>query len=77
MHAWSKLIWDFKILRVPANADADWSRDFRNVTMFTSQHLKNWILIVPTRKAREAQDFLGILQRAAQGMRYEVAKPQM
>jgi len=45
--------------------------------MYTSQHLKNWIIIVPARRAREAQDFLGILQRAAQGMRYEVGKPNM
>jgi aubergine-like protein len=59
------------------NQEADWSREFRNITMFTSQHLKNWVVIVPQRKRREAEDFIGILQRAGNGMRYEVVKPQI
>ncbi|XP_037029496.1 protein aubergine-like [Bradysia coprophila] len=59
------------------NHEADWSREFRNISMYTSQHLKNWVVIVPQRKRREAEDFIGILQRAGSGMRYEVVKPQI
>lgn len=43
--------------------------------MFTSQHLKKWFLIVPQKRLREAYDFVGILQKAAKGMNYEVATP--
>lgn len=66
-----------KFYRAVTNNEADWSREFRNISMYNSQHLKNWVLIVPQRKRREADDFIGILQRAGNGMRYEVGKPQM
>lgn len=59
------------------NHEADWSREFRNVSMFTSQHLRNWVVIVPQCKHREAEDFIDILQRAGIGMRYEIARPTM
>ncbi|XP_037033212.1 protein aubergine-like isoform X2 [Bradysia coprophila] len=57
------------------NQEADWSREFRNISMYTAMHLKKWVVIVPQRKRREAEDFIGILQKAGVGMRYEIAKP--
>ncbi|KAG4066173.1 hypothetical protein HA402_014473 [Bradysia odoriphaga] len=57
------------------NQEADWSREFRNISMYTSMHLKKWVVIVPQRKRREAEDFIGILQKSGMGMRYEIAKP--
>ncbi|XP_037037430.1 protein aubergine-like [Bradysia coprophila] len=58
-----------------SNHEANWSREFRDISMFTSQHLRNWLVIVPQCKRREAEDFISVLQRAGNGMRYEVRRP--
>ncbi|XP_037027554.1 protein aubergine-like isoform X2 [Bradysia coprophila] len=53
----------------------DWSTGFRKLSMYSQQPLKNWVLIVPRTKVKEARDFIGILKDAATGMGYEIQNP--
>lgn len=39
--------------------------------------LKRWYLITPSRARREAEDFVKALQRAGNGMRFQIANPRM
>lgn len=54
----------------------DWTRAFRNNSMYTSSDLKNWHIIVPSKALRETEQFCQTLQQAARGMRFTISPPQ-
>ncbi|KAG4079046.1 hypothetical protein HA402_001701 [Bradysia odoriphaga] len=53
----------------------DWSNGFRTMSMYSQQPLRNWVLIVPKNRVKEALDFIFILKKAATGMKYEIQDP--
>ncbi|XP_001663870.2 protein aubergine [Aedes aegypti] len=59
---------------VPAGDNADWTMHFRNNPMLSTVRLDHWYIIVPSRAQREANEFLGCLMQAAQGMRFDVKR---
>lgn len=63
--------------RVTTNARADWTSEFRNNAMAMSIELKRWYLITPNRGKKEAEDFVGALQRAGRGMQFQIARPRL
>lgn len=63
--------------RVPAGEEADWTREFRNNSMFLSVALRKWCVVVPQRSTREAREFIRCIRQAAQGMRMEMEEPQV
>lgn len=65
------------ISRVPAGEEADWTREFRNNSMFLSVALRKWCVVVPQRSTREAREFIRCIRQAAQGMRMEMEEPQV
>lgn len=62
--------------KAATNIRADWTSEFRNNSMFRSIELKRWHLITPVRCKKEAQDFVGQLQRAGRGMQFLIANPR-
>ncbi|XP_063698509.1 protein aubergine-like [Culicoides brevitarsis] len=62
---------------IPGNAEADWTRDFRNCLLYTVVHLNNWHLVALTRCQREANDFVRCLQDAVKKMGFTIAQPRV
>lgn len=65
-----------KNYRVPAGQDADWTREFRNIQMFSVVNLSNWFVIVPNRNRREAGDFVKQIIQVGKGMNMQIREPQ-
>uniref|UniRef100_A0A1I8PZG7 Uncharacterized protein n=2 Tax=Stomoxys calcitrans TaxID=35570 RepID=A0A1I8PZG7_STOCA len=61
---------------VVCDANADWSRDMRNKTMFSHVDIKRWYVIVPKRSLREVQEFVKCCIRAAASMRMHISEPR-
>ncbi|XP_063230017.1 piwi-like protein Siwi [Bacillus rossius redtenbacheri] len=57
--------------------DADWTRNLRSNSMCAMVELSNWVLVAPSKFRRDAQGFAQTLQKAAAGMRFMVATPQI
>ncbi|KAJ6638517.1 Protein aubergine, partial [Pseudolycoriella hygida] len=65
---------------VLTNQEADWSREFRNITMYVAQDCNRWVLIAPNTSSYQApiiKDFLSVLQQASRGMNYRIGDPQI
>lgn len=45
--------------------------------MAMSIELKRWYIITPARGKKEAQDFIGALQRASRGMQFLIGNPRV
>lgn len=57
--------------------NADWTNAFQGKhSMFRSEQLKNWTLIVPNNLKRDADEFLRCIIQAAQGMRFDIGSPR-
>ncbi|XP_054737592.1 protein aubergine-like [Anastrepha obliqua] len=61
--------------RYDCNEFADWTREFRNNSMYKHVDIKRWYVITPSRNLREAQNFVQMCIRAANGMRMGIAEP--
>lgn len=55
---------------------ADWTNEFRNTAMFRHVDIKRWYVIMPSQNVREAQDFVSLCIKAAQGMKMEIKQPR-
>lgn len=45
--------------------------------MYANVALKRWALLFPPRANREANAFIGLMQSASKGMRFEISQPKM
>ncbi|CAH0551300.1 unnamed protein product [Brassicogethes aeneus] len=59
-----------------AGPQADWTRDLRSAPMLVNADMSRMAVICPNKMARDANDFIGILQKAAQGMSFQI-KPKL
>lgn len=58
--------------------NADWTSAFQGRhSMFRSEQLKRWSMVIPNNLKTDAQEFLRCLQQVANGMKFEVSNPQM
>lgn len=67
----------YPICRHRTTATADWSTAFRNNAMYETIALKRWYLIVPQSLSMVANEFLALLRRSADGMKFEMFQPRM
>lgn len=63
--------------RVSAGEQADWTREFRNVSMFNAVELTRWFVLVPSRNQNETTEFVKCIRRVAGGMRMNIADPKI
>lgn len=56
---------------------ADWTREFRNRSMFIHVDMQRWAVVMPGKTQRETNDFIKMCIQAASGMRMNIAQPQM
>lgn len=57
--------------------NADWTSAFQGKhSMFRSEQLNRWAIVIPNNLQRDADGFLKVLIEVARGMRFEVADPQ-
>ncbi|XP_075154889.1 piwi like RNA-mediated gene silencing protein aubergine [Haematobia irritans] len=56
--------------------NADWTREFRNTTMFSHVDIQRWYVIAPRRSMREVQDFVKMCIRAARSMKMHISEPR-
>ncbi|XP_061394627.1 protein aubergine [Musca vetustissima] len=56
--------------------NADWTREFRNTTMFSHVDIKRWYVIVARRNLREVQEFVKLCIRAAGSMKMHISEPR-
>lgn len=54
---------------------ADWTREFRNRSMYAHTDIKRWSVIVQNRNVREVQDFIRMCIQAARGMNMIIVEP--
>lgn len=58
--------------------NADWTNAFQGRhSMFRSERLERWTVIIPNSLKRDADEFLKCIIRVAEGMRFHVANPHM
>ncbi|XP_030561453.1 protein aubergine [Drosophila novamexicana] len=62
--------------RYLCDARADWTFEFRNNSMYKHVDIKRWYVITPRRNLREAQEFVKLCIRAANGMKMHIAEPR-
>lgn len=55
---------------------ADWTREFRNTSMFSHVDIKRWYVVVPRRSLREVQEFVKMCIRAAGSMKMHISEPR-
>ena len=63
-------------MQVPVGPDADWTKAFRNNSMYTKGHLTKWVCICPRQFMRDAETFVGNLRRVSSGMKMQMDQPQ-
>lgn len=57
--------------------NADWTNAFQGKhSMFRSERLHRWTVVVPNNLARDADGFLKVLIEVARGMQFEMSEPQ-
>jgi len=57
--------------------EADWSRNMKNLPMFTSVKMNRWVIITPTIVAQEINTFVAVLQKVGNGMSFSLPNPKM
>lgn len=62
--------------KVVCDRNADWTREFRNCTMFSHIDIKRWYVVVPRRNLREVQEFVKMCVRAAGSMNMHISEPR-
>ncbi|KAM7351597.1 piwi like RNA-mediated gene silencing protein aubergine isoform 2-T2 [Cochliomyia hominivorax] len=62
--------------KVVCDKNADWTREFRNTTMYSQVDIKRWNVILPRRNMREVQDFVKMCIRAAGCMKMHISEPR-
>lgn len=62
--------------KVNCDRNADWTREFRNTTMYSHVDIKRWYVVVPRRNLREVQDFVKMCIRAAGSMKMHISEPR-
>lgn len=67
----------FATREMDGNREADWTKDFRNNSLYTAVPLTNWHCIAPPRGVREATNFVKILQDAVKNMGFQISNPKM
>lgn len=60
-----------------AGRQADWTRDLRSTAMFYPAQVHGWVMIVPNRCMRSAENFAHMLSRASQGMQWNLPRPRI
>lgn len=60
----------------PVGRDTDWTRELRSNAQFFSKDIQNWVVIVPERNMQNAQGFVGMIIKAASGMKIHFAHPR-
>lgn len=73
----NNFVYFFFICRVATNNTVDWTREFRNNSMFHSIELKRWYVITTTRASKLTEDLIKSLQQVGRGMAFTIAKPRM
>ncbi|XP_067630737.1 protein aubergine [Eurosta solidaginis] len=61
--------------RYQCNEYADWTREFRNNSMYKHIDMKRWCVIAQQRNLREVQAFVQMCIKAANGMKMRIAEP--
>ncbi|XP_014210002.1 piwi-like protein Siwi isoform X2 [Copidosoma floridanum] len=61
----------------PVNTNANWTGDLRYRSMRVSGSLDEWVLLVPNRLKRDAQNFISSLIKAASGMNFRINYPKI
>uniref|UniRef100_A0A0A1WMT6 Protein piwi n=1 Tax=Zeugodacus cucurbitae TaxID=28588 RepID=A0A0A1WMT6_ZEUCU len=61
--------------RYDCNEYADWTREFRNKSMYKNVDIRRWCVIALKRNLTEIQNFVQMCIRAANGMRMRIAVP--
>lgn len=57
--------------------NADWTQAFQGRhSMYRSQQLNRWTVVIPQNLKRDADEFLECLIQVARGMRFEIGNPQ-
>lgn len=74
--AQSKFNLNIFILRIPTNQRAQWSQECHKNEMYLSVHLTNWAIIYPEKLKNDVKQFVGVMQDAARGMRYNISNPK-
>lgn len=59
----------------PVGPDADWTKSFRNNSMYTKGHLSKWVCICPRQFMRDAEGFIAALRKVASGMKMQMEHP--
>jgi hypothetical protein len=64
---------------VEVTDNADWNDALKsnsNNSMYSSKKLTRWIVLCPIQFENEARNFIGMLRRACDGMKYVVIEPR-
>lgn len=61
--------------KYPTGKDVDWTKSLRSNPMIVSSNLMKWVLVTPNRFQDSAQQFLQVLSKAAQGMKWSISRP--
>lgn len=64
---------------VEVTDNADWNDALKsnsNNSMYSSKKLTRWIVLCPIQYENEARNFIGMLRRACDGMKYVVIEPR-
>lgn len=56
--------------------NADWTREFRNNSMYVHVDIKRWYVVVARRNLREVQEFVKMCIRAAASMKMHISEPR-
>ncbi|XP_057321204.1 piwi-like protein Siwi isoform X2 [Microplitis mediator] len=65
----------FGNMKQSATQRADWTSHFRSARLIVCTKLHDWVLILPERLRRDAQQFVGNIVRVGQGMSFVVSQP--
>ncbi|EDW02949.1 protein aubergine [Drosophila grimshawi] len=63
-------------IRYVCDSHTDWTNEFRKNSMYKCVDIKRWYVITPRRNVREAQEFVKLCIRVANGMRMHIAEPR-
>lgn len=58
------------------DVNADWTREFRNTSMYSQVDIKRWYVVVPRRNIHEVQEFVKMCIRAASSMKMHISEPR-
>ena len=57
--------------------NTDWTRDLRSNPMYSVPKIGGWIIVIPAKFSNQAKSFLKMLDRAANGMRWNLPQPRV